>query len=134
MQKNYFKRSRRRNIKKKCMARIKYGIDFERGFETYPFFKNICNSSVATAKELIRFLVVVFVGSISLTLLTGANTEFEVYIWIYSLLLGLVAYIFISYFLKRTKKLDNLFYLTKKALKNNFINFQMKRGKCVCQK
>lgn len=134
MKVNYFKRSRRRNTKKKCMARIKYGSDFERGFEIHPFLKNICNGSVATAKEFIRFLVVVTAGSLSLTLLNHANTELDIYIWLYSLVFGLISYILISYFLKRTKKLDNLFYLTKNALKKNFINFQMKRGKCACQK
>lgn len=134
MKKSYFKRSRRRNIKKKCMARIKYGSDFERCFEIYPFLKNICNGSVATIKESIRFLVVVAAGSLSLTLLDNANTELGVYIWLYSLLFGLIAFILISYFLKRTKKLEPIFYLTKNALKNNFINFQMKRGKCTCQK
>ena len=134
MKKNYFKRRRRPVNQKKKATRAKYASDFERGFETNPCLKNICNGAVTITKELIRCLVVVLVGSVSLDLLTRANAEIDYWVWLSSIILGLIAFILISYFLKRTKKLDILFYLTKRALKNNFINFQMKRGKCACQK
>lgn len=107
------------------------GEQFEKIFETDRIYKYLCRSWVELATQLIKCLVTISAMFISLKLLERIKTEIDVYAWLISIPIGLVAYFLTSFYLKRAKWPNKLFYLIKKIIKHKFIKAQMKMKEFV---